>query len=107
MNTLHILIGLENAVAGMILTDNLHDAEGTMLLPQGTTLTEASLISLRRHKVQNLRVLMAEHTAADKETTLEFQHQRLAKLFSAAGNTGANGLLLRHIMQYRFGENHA
>ena len=26
MTALHVQIGLENAVAGMILTDNLHDA---------------------------------------------------------------------------------
>lgn len=106
MNRMHEQIDLDNAVAGMILTDNLRDAEGNMLLSRGTALTEATLITLRRRKVEYLRVLTAADSAADRETAHEFQRQRLAKLFRAAGNTAANALLLRHIMQYRLGENH-
>lgn len=107
MNALHEHIGLDSAVAGMILMDNLHDAEGTMLLPQGTALTEAALICLRRRKIESLHVLTDAYSAADTEAAQECQRQRLTRLFRAAGNAGANGLLLRHIMQYRFGENHA
>lgn len=106
MNPIHEQIGLDNAVAGMILMDNLRDAEGNMLLSRGTALTEAALITLRRRKVEYLRVLTAADSAADMEATHEFQRHRLARLFRAAGNAGANGLLLQHIMQYRLGENH-
>ncbi len=106
MNPVHQQIGLDNAVAGMILTENLRDAEGNMLLSRGTALTEAALITLRRRKIEYLRVLTAACSAADRETAHELQRQRLAKLFRAAGNAGANGLLLRHIMQYRLGEDH-
>lgn len=107
MNPRHEQIGLDNAVAGMILTDNLRDAEGNMLLSRGTALTEAALIALRRRKVEYLRVLTAADSVADREAAHEFQRQRIAKLFrAAAGNTAANALLLRHIMEYRLGENH-
>lgn len=105
MNPAHRQIGLDSAVAGMILMDNICDAEGNMLLARGMALTRAALLSLRRRNIEYLNVLTVVHSAADMEAAQEFQRQRLAKLFRVAGDAGANGLLLRHILQYRLDEN--
>ena len=106
MKSVHEQISLDKAVAGMILMENLSDAEGNMLLSRGTALTEAALIILRRRRVKYLHVLTPARAAADMKTAHALQHQRLTKLFRAAGNTEANGLLLRHLLQYRLGETH-
>ncbi len=106
MNPVHEQVSLDKAVAGMILVENLSDAEGNMLLPRGTALTETALIILRRRRIKYLHVLATTHAAADMKTAQALQRQRLAKLFRASGNTEANGLLLRHLLQYRLGENH-
>ena len=106
MNPLHEQVSLDKAVAGMILVENLSDAEGNMLLPSGAALTESALIILRRRKIEYLHVLTTARAAADIKAAHELQHRRLTKLFRAAGNAEANGLLLRHLMQYRLGEIH-
>jgi hypothetical protein len=107
MNPIRAKISLDSAVAGMILADDLRDANANVLLPRGATLTEATLISLRRRNIESLHVLTETQPAADSEIARKFQRQRLAKLFRAADESGANALLLQHIMQYRFGKNHA
>ena len=43
---------LDKVSAGMVLSDDLLDSQGQILLPQGTSLTEATLASLRRHDVE-------------------------------------------------------
>lgn len=106
MNPMHQQVSLDKAVAGMILMENISGAEGSMLLPRGTALTESALIILRRRRVKYLHVLTTTHADADMKTAQTLQHQRLAKLFRASGNTEANGLLLRHLLQYRLGETH-
>ncbi|MHB1175526.1 MAG: hypothetical protein ACYCZJ_10430 [Sulfuriferula sp.] len=104
MNPVREQIALEKAVAGMILVDNLNDSEGNLLLSRGTALTEATLMILRRRRIQYLHVLMTIHTEAEAGATHDLQRQRLAKLFRIAGTSGANGLLLRHLIQYRVDE---
>jgi hypothetical protein len=107
MNPICAQISLADAVAGMILADDLRDSNTNVLLPCGATLTEAALISLRRHNIESLHVLTETQPAADSEFAREHQRQRLAKLFRATDDNGANALLRQHIMQYRLGENHA
>lgn len=107
MNPIRTRISLDSAVAGMILADDLRDANANVLLPRGATLTEAALISLRRRNIESLHVLTETQPAADSEIAREYQRQRLVKLFRAADDSGTNALLLQHIMQYRFSGNHA
>ncbi|GBL47484.1 hypothetical protein SFMTTN_3324 [Sulfuriferula multivorans] len=106
MKPVHEQVSLDKAVAGMILVENLSDAEGNMLLPRGAALTESALIILRRRRIKYLHVLTTAYAPADMKTAHALQHQRLTKLFRADGNTEANDLLLRHLLQYRLGENH-
>ena len=105
MNPMPEHVGLDQAVAGMILADNLSDDEGNMLLSRGATLTEAALIILRRRKIDYLHVLSSADGAADIKTARELRRQRLAGLFRVAGSEGANGVLLRHVLQYRLEKN--
>jgi hypothetical protein len=107
MNSAHEQITLEKAIAGMVLVDNLNDSEGHLLLSRGTTLTEATLMILRRRRIQHLHVLMTLHTETDANDAHDLQRQRLIKLFRLAGTSGASGLLLRHLIQYRLDEIHA
>ena len=105
MNPAREQIALEQAVAGMILVDNLNDSEGNLLLSRGTALTEATLMILRRRRIQLLPVLMTTHTEAETGAAHDLQRLRLTKLFRLAGTSGASGLLLRHLIQYRVGAN--
>ncbi|MEO6147166.1 MAG: hypothetical protein ABIT70_08965 [Sulfuriferula sp.] len=107
MNATHEQIALEKAVAGMILVDNLNDLEGNLLLSRGTTLTEATLMILRRRRIRYLHVQMSCLTEADANDVHDIQLQRLVKLFRLAGTSGASGLLLRHLIQYRLDKNRA
>ena len=47
---------LAQARAGMVLSSELRDAQGQLLLPRGTVLTPAMLASLARHGIDALPV---------------------------------------------------
>jgi len=107
------LIPLDQASAGMVLAEALRDAHGAVLLPQGSTLSEASLASLRRRAVASCCVVGA---AADPhELTQEVTHElaqqlarlraaraaRLERLFRHSGGFEAGATLLRLLGAYR------
>jgi len=74
-------IMLDEASPGMVLSDDLLDAQGNILLPAGTTLSDSSIASLRRREVDLLPILGEEASDTDDVATLERHRQRLARLF--------------------------
>ncbi|WP_317202943.1 hypothetical protein [Janthinobacterium sp.] len=97
------LIDLEQARAGMLLADDLTDANGTVLLPGGAALTEANLASLRRRGIESCRVAEAE--AQEDEAARAQRHalaqQRLARLFRHSAEAEATPLLLHLLAAHR------
>lgn len=104
MSTHHLELDLDDAVAGMTLAEPVLDGHGGMLLPRGTVLTDAMLLSVRRRGIDQLMVL--DDAASDAELAQERERlkQRLALLFRRCGNQGSSALLLRSIALYQLGD---
>ena len=105
METSEQLIGIDAAIEGMVLAHSLLDPGGAVLLPAGATLSAASLNSLRRRGIEQLQVV-AEAEPPDQEqlkAERERQCQRLERLFRRSAGSGATGLLLGRLTDYRNG----
>ena len=105
METPELSIEIDAAVEGMVLARNLLDNHGGVLLPAGASLTAASLNSLRRRGIEQLQVV-AEAEPPDQEqlkAERERQCQRLERLFRRSAASGATGLLLGRLTDYRNG----
>ena len=76
----HQHIALTQVQAGMVLSDELLDIQGHVLLPRGTALTEDMLASLRRHNIEALPVAQ-KPSATDVAQTSEQQRKRIDYLF--------------------------
>ena len=100
-------IELEAARAGMVLAGDLVDANGSVLLPDGATLTESNLASLRRRGVEACSVLPADADAEEAEdpaaraARLAQQLRRLERLFRRSAAEEATPQLLRLLTTYR------
>jgi hypothetical protein len=99
-------IELDAARAGMVLAGDLVDANGGVLLPDGATLSEANLASLRRRGVEACSVLLAAEEdgfddPAARAARLAQQLRRLQRLFRRSAAEEATPLLLRLLTTYR------
>jgi len=107
--SMEAVIEIDSATEGMVLSKHLLDAGGSVLLPEGSTLTASSLASLRRRGIEQVQVLMpeadldAEAAAAAERELREQQCRRLDRLFRASAGEGATGLLLERLRNYRKG----
>lgn len=99
------LTPLRDARPGMVLSDVLLDANGSVLLAQGVTLTEAMLASLARHGVESLPILRADARQAEAIFDADAVQTRLDHLFRANVRDDhrdwASGILRRYIEDYR------
>lgn len=102
---------LSQVLAGMVLSDELLDAQGKVLLPQGTVLTEATLALMPRHNIVALPVL--DTGVADEDVTRDRTAHalRLTQLFRKNDPDNdadwATGLLRRYVSQFRVGSGEA
>ncbi|WP_317205637.1 hypothetical protein [Janthinobacterium sp.] len=99
---------LAQVQAGMVLSDELLDVQGHVLLPQGTVLSEAMLALMPRHGIVMLPIAMAA-PSADEEAALRARfQQRLARLFRHNDpddeRDWASALLRRFVEDYRLGK---
>ena len=91
---------------GMILSDELLDKQGQVLLPKGAVLSATTIALLPGHGIDMLAVLLPEGTA-DPEATPDPSviERRLAKLFrkhqTVDGDGWATGILQHYITDYR------
>jgi len=96
---------LDQATAGMTLSEPLCDAKGEVLLPQGATLTEAVLAALERRGIDVLPIATDDDAAqlseAELEALRERARERIAQLFRRCGSEGAAGLLKRYVTDLR------
>lgn len=98
----HLLIPVSEAQPGMVLSDELLDAHGQVLLARGAILSETVIASLQRHHVAAIPVARVEaHRPPDAAAV----QARLDHLFRRHdrdddGDWGT-GLLRRYIEDYR------
>ena len=94
--------------AGMVLSDELLDAQGHVLLPQGTVLTASMLALMPRHGIATLPIAAPEQpSAAEQAAGREQQLERIALLFRKSepdsDSDWATALLRRFVTDYRLG----
>ena len=97
-------IDLDDAMPGMTLSDDIPDGHGGMLLPRGSIVTEANLVSLRRRGIDRIFIVSDQISAADLAAERDRLRQRLEHLFRKCRNQGASESLLKSVTQYRIGE---
>lgn len=107
MTTTDTTLDIDAACEGMVLSHNLLDSGGAVLLPAGATLSAASLASLRRRGIEHLQVRLAAEVSEADEAAMraerERQCQRLQRLFRSSSAVGASATLLEHLLAYRKG----
>ncbi len=101
------MVPLENAAPGMVLSDNLLDRQGKILLPEGTTLNDKLLESLRRHDMDMLPVFCEDLTDEEQQERIAQRQARLERLFRKRDygdpEENANDILLQYMKEFRRG----
>jgi hypothetical protein len=101
----HLAVG--DVKPGMILSDELSDSQGHVLLPQGAVLTKAILAAMAHHGIDTLPVLCAEVSQAEEAAQLDVRQERLTRLFRKhdpdSESDWATALLRRYVAQFRLG----
>lgn len=101
MSILHKQLLTADILPGMVLSDNLLDAQGQILLPGGATLTQQTIDSMRRHNVASARIVIGEMSAQEMLTQQQHAQARLARLFRRTGDNEINNLLHRYVLHFR------
>jgi hypothetical protein len=98
----HELVPVTRALPGMVLSDELLDSHGLVLLAKGTVLSEAIIVSLGRHQIDMVPVARVEaHRAPDTQAVqarLDFVFRRHDR---EDDNDWAGNLLRRYVEAYR------
>ena len=101
-------LALAEVKPGMILSDELLDQQGQVLLPKGAMLTAKTIALLPSHGIDMLAVLRTDAFASDAAPARPdpaMIERRLAKLFRKNDpdnhDDWATGILRRYITDYR------
>lgn len=104
-------LALSQVTPGMVLSDELLDVQGQVLLPQGTVLTEAILALMPRHGIGMLSVVHSGISEEQLEASREHHRQRLDRLFRHndrdADGDWATTLLRSYVEEFRLGHGEA
>lgn len=105
MTAVYQHLALADVRPGMVLSDEIVDPQGQVLLPRGAVLTAATIALLPRHGVISLAVLAAPGDAAAPAPDLAAIQLRLDRLFRKNDaddqNDWATGILRRYIADFR------
>ncbi|CAN7561340.1 hypothetical protein LJR289_003958 [Pseudoduganella sp. LjRoot289] len=101
-------VPLAQVQAGMILSDELLDMQGHVLLPHGTVLTEAMIALMPRHGIAVLPIALSEQPSAAEQAAGHEQHlERIDHLFRKndpdSDEDWATALLRRFVTDFRLG----
>lgn len=101
-------LALAEVKPGMILSDELLDQQGQVLLPKGAVLTAATIALLPGHGIDMLAVLRAPGDAASiPAPDPGMVEARITQLFRKNDiddtNDWATGILRRYVLDYRLG----
>lgn len=96
------VVPIEAVEAGSVLAAPVHDAQGKVLLPENTVLTESALASLIRREVQTLSLRVAcAQSEQEMAVHAEKVEARLRHIFRNVGDCIAARDLQRQISEYR------
>lgn len=100
------LVPLKEALPGMVLSDDVLDMRGHILLAAGVVLTETILASLRHHHVSLLSIVAENISETDQQTEISGYEARLKHLFRIQDINGddATSLLEQHVRRFRLGD---
>ena len=98
------LLPLSELMPGMVLSDDLRDSWGNILLPLGSKLTEVTLEALKRYDIHELPILTEELSEAELAAKRALQQQRIGTLFRKSADDKAAQLLMQFVRQYRQGD---
>lgn len=109
MSSSYQSIALADACAGMVLTDAVRDAKGSVLLAQDVVLTETILAALARHGIATLQILQAGPAPAPLDAVavqarLDHVFRHHARDADADVNRAADdatGILRSYVEDYR------
>lgn len=97
------LMALSEVRPGMMLSDDLLDRQGQLLLPKGAALTDASIASVGRHGIGMLPIISGNAAPPDAAQV----NARLDRLFRHNERDDnadwATGILRRFVEDYRLG----
>jgi hypothetical protein len=90
---------------GMVLSEELIDSQGQVLLPQGTILTAAMLALMPRHGIEILPILVGGVSDDEQAADRQQHQQRIERLFRKHEPDNeadwATGLLRSYIVDFR------
>ncbi len=101
------LIPLEQATQGMVLAEDLCLADGNLLLPKATVLTETHLANLRQRNVSEIVIeptrpqQPSAQNEAEREVACETARSEVATLFRNATADPVNLALRQAVLEYR------
>lgn len=104
VSTLDKQFPLSDVVPGMVLSNDLVDTQGQILLPRGAVLTEKTIDSMQRHNIASVRVVIGELSKEEEELRIKKAHMRLAYLFRGTEENPTNHLLHQYVANFRLGE---
>ncbi len=100
-------LALAEVKPGMVLSDEILDAQGQILLPKGAILNPATIALLPSHGIEMVAV-MSSAAALPPPPQRAVVLKRLDKLFRKSDidehDDGATTLLRRYVTNYRLGE---
>ena len=98
-------LALAEVRPGMILSDEIQDEQGHMLLPKGAVLTAQTIALLPRHGIEAVPVLRPGGPVPEAPADPGLVQQRIAHLFRKNDidnhDDWATGLLRRYVEDYR------
>lgn len=98
----HTMVPVTQATPGMVLSDELLDNQGLVLLAKGAVLSEATIASLQRHHIEAVPVARVEaHRAPDEGAVLARLDHLFRKHDLEGDNDWAGKLLRRYVEDYR------
>ncbi len=102
MNAAHQHLPLTDVKPGMVLSDELLDRQGNVLLAKGAVITEHILGLLPGHGIGILSVLRTDAPMGPPPAVVEQRLQHLFRKNDADNNEDwATGILRRYISDYR------
>lgn len=96
-------LNLDDAEAGMVLSEAVLDAHGGVLLKDATVLSDAILTSLRRRGIETVFVVDDAISEEELKAERERVQAHLAHLFRKCLGQGASDALLQRVTEYRTG----
>lgn len=96
-------LNLDDAEAGMVLSEAVLDTHGGVLLKDATVLSDAILTSLRRRGIETVFVVDDAISEEELKAERERVQAHLAHLFRKCLGQGASDALLQRVTEYRTG----